>query len=207
MKIEIRSRFTDAVIYTHEAEDATMRDAVLAAVLQGVSLLSADLRSANLSYADLSYADLSYADLRSANLRSANLSYANLSYADLSYADLRDADLRDADLTPIRDDIWAVLSSAPREVPAVIDALKAGRVDGSTYHGPCACLVGTIAIKREVSVDDLEGLHPNSSRPAERFFMGIRKGDTPETNQFSALALKWVQQWHDNMVAAFSPAA
>jgi hypothetical protein len=33
--------------------------------------------------------------------------------------------------------------------------------------------------------------------------MGIRKGDTPETNQFSALALQWVQQWHDNMVAAF----
>jgi hypothetical protein len=35
--------------------------------------------------------------------------------------------------------------------------------------------------------------------------MGIRKGDTPETNQFSALALQWVQQWHDNMVAAFEP--
>ena len=126
--------------------------------------------------------------------------------ANLSYANLRAANLRDADLTPIRDDIWAVLSLAPREVPAVIEALKAGRVDGSTYHGPCACLVGTIAIKREVNVDDLEGLCPNSSRPAERFFMGIRKGDTPETNQFSALALEWVQQWHDNMVAAFSTA-
>ena len=197
MKIEIKNRWSDAVIYTHEAEGATMRDAVLAAVSQGV----------NLSYADLSAANLSAANLRAANLRAANLSYANLSDANLRAADLRDANLSAADLTSIRDDIWAVLSSAPREVPAVIEALKTGRVDGSTYHGPCACLVGTIAIKREVGVDDLEGLSPNSSRPAERFFMGICKGDTPETNQFSALALEWVQQWHDNMVAAFGSAA
>jgi hypothetical protein len=157
MKIEIRNRWSGAVIYTHEAEGATMRDAVLAAVRHGAYLSGAYLSG--------------------------------------------------ADLTPIRDDIWAVLSSAPREVPAVIEALKAGRVDGSTYHGPCACLVGTIAIKREVSVDDIEGLRPNSSRPAERFFMGIRQGDTPETSQHSALALEWAQQWLDNMRAAFGPQA
>jgi hypothetical protein len=240
MKIEIRNRWSNEVIYTHEAEGATMRDAVLAAVRQGAdlrdaNLRDADLRDANLRDAnlrgtdlrdadlrgtdlsgadlrgtdlrgtDLSGASLSDADLRDADLRGTNLRDADLRDANLRDADLRGTNLRDADLTPIRDDIWAVLSSAPREVPAVIEALKAGRVDGSTYHGPCACLVGTIAIKREVGVDDLEGLCPNSSRPAERFFMGIRSGDTPETNQFSALALEWVQQWHDNMVAAFGP--
>lgn len=167
MKIEIRNRWSNAVIYTHEAEDATMRDAVLAAVRQRVSLSAANLSDAN----------------------------------------LRDANLRDANLTPIRDDIWAVLSSAPREVPAVIEALKAGSVDGSTYHGPCACLVGTIAKKREVGVDDIEGLRPNSSRPAERFFMGIRSGDTPETSQHSALALKWCEEWLNSMLAAFAPAS
>jgi hypothetical protein len=190
MKIEIRNRWSDAVIYTYEADGATMRDAVLAARESG---------------ANLSGADLSGAYLSGANLSGAYLSGADLSGAYLSGADLSGAYLSGANLTPIRDDIWAVLSSAPREVPAVIDALKAGRVDGSTYHGPCACLVGAIAIKREVGVDDIEGLRPNSSRPAERFFMGIREGDTPETNQFSALALEWVQQWHDNMVAAFRP--
>jgi hypothetical protein len=200
MKIEIRNRWSDAVIYTHEAEGATMRDAVLAAVRAGVSLSAADLRAANLSAADLSAANLS-----DANLSAANLSAANLSAADLRAANLSAADLSAANLTPVRDDIWAVLSSAPREVPAVIEALKAGRVDGSTYHGPCACLVGTIAIKREVGVDDLEGLRPNSSRPAERFFMGIRQGDTPETSQHSALALQWAQEWLDNMKAAFEP--
>ena len=207
MKIEILNRWSDAVIYTHEADGATMRDAVLAARESDADLRGANLRGADLSAADLRGANLRAADLSGADLRGADLRGADLSAADLRGANLSDANLRGADLTPIRDDIWAVLSSAPREVPAVIEALKAARVDGSTYHGPCACLVGTIAIKREVGVDDIEGLRPNSLRPAERFFMGIRQGDTPETNQFSALALQWVQQWHDNMAAAFGPQA
>jgi hypothetical protein len=68
-------------------------------------------------------------------------------------------------------------------------------------------LVGTIANKRKVSVEGIEGLRPNSSRPAERFFMGIRSGDTPETSQHSALALQWCEQWLNNMKAAFAPQA
>ena len=215
--ITIRNRWNNEVIYTHEAEGATLRDAVLAAVRQGADLSDADLRAANLSAADLrdadlraanlSAADLRDADLRDADLRAADLRDADLRAADLRAADLRAADLRAADLTPIRDDIWAVLSSAPAEVPAVIEALKAGRVDGSTYGGECACLVGTIAKKRGVGEYGLEGLHPNSSRPAERFFMGIRKGDTPETNQHSAIALGWVQEWHDRMTVAYGSQA
>ncbi|MBV8060816.1 MAG: pentapeptide repeat-containing protein [Alphaproteobacteria bacterium] len=133
----------------------------------------------------------------------AKLARADLARADLTDADLTDANLTDADLTPIRDDIWAVLSSAPREVPALIQALKDGRVDGSTYQGECSCLVGTIAMARGVFYGNLEGLKANSSRPAERFFMGIRRGDTPETSQFSALALKWSQDWLDAMRSAF----
>jgi len=52
MKIEIKNRWSDAVIYTHEAEGATMRDAVMAAVRQGVSLRDANLRAADLRAAD-----------------------------------------------------------------------------------------------------------------------------------------------------------
>jgi hypothetical protein len=128
---------------------------------------------------------------------------ANLSDADLSGADLSDANLSDANLTPIRDDIWAVISSTPSEVSALIDALKNGRVNGSTYSGDCSCLVGTIATARRCSHEAIETLKPNSSRPAERFFLGINKGDTPETNQFSALAVQWCQEWLDRMEAAF----
>jgi hypothetical protein len=35
----------------------------------------------------------------------------------------------------------------------------------------------------------------NASSPAERFFMGISKGDTPETNAVSKMALQWVDEF------------
>ncbi|MEC5161893.1 hypothetical protein RCH08_003037 [Janthinobacterium sp. CG_S6] len=174
--------------------------------MSDANLSDADLRGANLSGADLSGANLSGADLSGADLSDANLSDADLRGANLSGADLSGANLSGADLTPIRDDIWAVLSSAPREVLALISALKDGRVDGSTYTGACSCLVGTIAAARGEHYDDLPGLCPNGNRPAERFFMGIRKGDTPETSQFSALALSWSEEWLNTMTAAFAPA-
>ena len=192
--------------------------------LSGADLSNANLFGANLSDANLNNADLSDADLSRANLSDANLSLtnlfgtnlsranlfganlfgANLSGANLSRADLFGANLFGANLTPVRDDIWAVLSSAPGEVAALIDALKYGRVDGSTYSGACSCLVGTIAATRGTSVENLGTLKPNSSRPAECFFMGIRSGDTPETSQASALALDWCQEWLDRMTLAFA---
>jgi hypothetical protein len=97
MKIQIKNRFDQSVIF--ETEAANTREAVLAAISQKVSLSYADLRSAVLRYADLRYADLSYAVLRSADLRYADLSYADLRYAVLSYADLSYADLRYAVLS------------------------------------------------------------------------------------------------------------
>ncbi|WP_181146473.1 pentapeptide repeat-containing protein [Burkholderia multivorans] len=178
--------------------------------LSGADLRGANLRGANLSGANLSGANLSGANLRGADLRGANLSDANLSDADLRGADLRganlsDADLRGADLLPIKADFIEVISQAPREVPALIDALKAGRVDGSTYSGECACLVGTIANARGIDVDSAElGIPKDSSRPVERFFMAIRKGDTPETNAASKLALEWAETWLDTQRKAFA---
>jgi hypothetical protein len=97
-KIEIKSIFGN-VLFTYEAENATIKDAVEKAVKEKVSLRSADLSSANLSSANLILADLSLADLSSANLRSADLSSADLSLANLSSADLILADLRSADLS------------------------------------------------------------------------------------------------------------
>ena len=98
-----------------------------------------------------------------------------------------------------------MISQAPREVPALIEALKAGRVDGSTYSGECACLVGTIANARGINVDSSElGIPKDSSRPVERFFMAIRKGDTPETNPASKLALEWAETWLDTQRKAFA---
>lgn len=112
-------------------------------------------------------------------------------------------DLRGADLTTIRDDYWAVLSAVPAEVQGLRDVIFEGRINGSSYHGECACLVGTIANVRHCAYDSIDTLKPDSSRPAERFFLAIKNGDKPETNQFSKLALEWTDQWLSNMRAAF----
>jgi hypothetical protein len=187
---------------------ADLGDASLVgADLRGANLRCADLGGANLRGANLRGANLGDANLRGANLRGANLGDASLVGADLGGANLGGADLRDANLTPIRDDIWAVLSSAPAEVPALLDALRTGRVDGSTYQGSCACLVGTIANARGCEHTAIPGLTPAAFRPAERFFMLIRPGDTPATSEPCRLAAEWAEDWLARMQSAFGSAA
>ena len=76
MKIEIKSRFSLEVLFSHECEDNSVAITLAAAIN---------------AKADLYGADLYGADLRSADLRSANLRSANLYGADLRSADLGDA--------------------------------------------------------------------------------------------------------------------
>ena len=129
---------------------------------------------------------------------------ANLRCADLSCADLCCADLRGANLRAFRDDIWAILSASPREVDGLRTALIEGRIDGSTYSGECCCLVGTLANERHCEYNEIPGLIPDLGRLAEVWFAGIKKGDTPETNQMSKQALEWVDDWLGRMKSAFS---
>jgi uncharacterized protein YjbI with pentapeptide repeats len=194
---------------------ANLRSANLrSANLGGADLGGADLRSADLGGADLRSADLRSADLGGANLRSANLGGADLGGADLRSADLGGADLRSANLRSanlgganlggaknlplavlrdIRVDLFDILLRAREEVPGLLAALRAGDIDGSTYHGPCACLCGTIANVRGVSVDKLD--FRDSSRPAERWFLAIRKGDTPENSEPAKITEKWIEEF------------
>ena len=232
MKFEITSRWSGAVLFSLETE--SMKLTVEAAIRTGAVLRGADLRGADLTGAVLTGADLTGADLTGADLtgavltgavlRGAVLTGADLTGAVLTGADLRGADLRGADLTgavltgavltgadltgadltPIRDDIWAVLSSSPAEVAGLRAAIAEGRIDGSTYEGACCCLVGTLANVRHCKYSDIPTLMPNASRPAERFFAAIKPGDIPENSQFSQLALEWVDLWLANMQAAFA---
>jgi uncharacterized protein YjbI with pentapeptide repeats len=205
---EITSGTTGAVLYAGEAN--TLRDLVATAVKCGANLGAADLRGADLGYADLRGANLRDANLGRANLRGAdlgdadlgraNLGGANLRDADLGYADLRGANLRGAnlggaDLRSFRTDLWDVLLRAQPELPALRAALVSGRVNGSIYEGPCSCLVGTIATARGCSYRDLDGITPNSSRPAEQWFMCIRMGDTPETSTVVAQTVAWIDEF------------
>jgi hypothetical protein len=174
------------------------------AVLRGADLTGAVLTGAVLTRADLTGAVLRGADLTGAVLRGAVLTGAVLRGAVLRGADLRGADLTGAVLTPIRDDVWNVLDAAPAEVPALVLAVREGRVNGSAYQGECACLLGTIANVRGCKFDDLgPGLRPDSERPAEKWFLAIRTGDRPETSQVSAIVADWIVEWQ----AAHPPAA
>jgi len=86
-------------------------------------------------------------------------------------------------------------------------ALVAGRVDGSVYTGECACLVGTLAQTHAghelASVAEAGlALQPDSTRPAEQWFMPIRKGDAPSDAEDrsegvyrATTALRWVDEW------------
>jgi uncharacterized protein YjbI with pentapeptide repeats len=210
MTIKILNRFnSETVIY--ESEKETIREAVEEAVAKGVSLSYANLSYANLSYANLSYANLSYANLSYANLsdanlsyanlRSANLSYANLSDANLSYANLSDANLSDANLRQFKNDLFEILLNAPTEVAGLKAKLIAGEIDGSCYEPECgmACLVGTIAVLKDCHYNALEGISPDSGRPAEQWFFNIRPSCTPDKNAVAAITLEWINEFEQKM--------
>ena len=190
MAFHIKSWRSGAVLHSSESA-ADLRAAVLEALDSGANLRGTDLRGTNLIEADLSDANLSGTDLSGTNLRGANLSGTNLSDANLSGTNLSDAYLE-----PIRDDFWAVLAYAPKEIAGLRSALVQGRVDG--------CLVGTIANVRGCTYAELGILRPQAARPAERFFLGMAMGDTPETNQLSALAVDWIDDFVSRMREAFA---
>jgi hypothetical protein len=84
---------------------------------------------------------------------------------------------------------------APKEIPALRLALVEGRINGTVYEGDCACLVGTIANARHCNYRQLGPLIPDSDRPAERWFTGIKKGDTAEINQLVKITLGWLDEF------------
>ena len=82
MKIQIKNRYTEKVIYECKAKN--IKEAVEKAVKEKVSLFGADLRGANLWEANLRRANLRRANLIGANLIEADLRGANLSRADMN---------------------------------------------------------------------------------------------------------------------------
>jgi len=183
-----RANLTDANLTDANLTDANLTDA---------DLTDADLTRANLTDANLTRANLTRADLTRADLTDADLTDANLTRADLTRANLTRANLTDADLTAFKNDIWAILLRS-NETAFLLKALKEGRVDGSVYEGECCCLVGTIAKSKGCyykESEKLNGLIPDGSRPAERWFMQISKGKTPENSGVVKLTVEWVEEF------------
>jgi len=208
VKIEIKRWDNGATIFEGEfdtlalalEEAARKRVDLYRASLDGASLVGARLDGASLVGARLDGASLvgarlDRASLDGARLDRASLAGASLDGASLDRASLAGASLDGASLVGYRSDIRAVLDLAPNEVPGLLAALREGRVNGSVYSGECACLLGTIANVRGVKHDDLGPLRPNAGRPAERWFLSIKKGDTPENHSGAGMAVKWIEEW------------
>ena len=169
IKIEIRNRWTGAVVFEYTKKGNTITETVLEAIRRGADLRSADLRSAdlrsaNLRDADLRSADLRNADLCDANLRNADLCGANLSDADLRSANLRDADLRSADLSDA-DLRGADLRNADLRGANLSDAdLRSADLSDADLRG---------ANLRDANLRDAKGCY--LSCPTEGSFIGWKK--------------------------------
>lgn len=95
--IEIKS-LNGRILFSFKKENNTLKDTVIEAVKNKVSLRNANLQGINLQGANLQGANLQGAELSGANLQGANLSKVDLSYANLQGADLRGANLHHANL-------------------------------------------------------------------------------------------------------------
>jgi Pentapeptide repeats (8 copies) len=175
----------DCEMLSHDEETERVEEALRTLMGSGVSL-------ANFRLTDFNFTGT---DLAGTQLTAARLTGTDLTRADLTGTVLRCTNLKWAELEAIREDLWAVLSLALQEVPAIRAALVEGRVDGGTYYGECACLIGTIANARGCDVYSLESLGPAPSRPIEHFFLRIDRRDTPQTNPIAKLIVHWIDEW------------
>jgi len=200
--VETKAYLRDADLSSADLSSADLSDAYLrGAYLRGANLSDANLSDANLGGANLSGADLGGADLGGAYLGGAYLGGAYLGGAYLGGAYLGGADLRDAYLQSFKQDLIAEVLRMPDELEALRDTIIAGKIDGSSYSGECACLAGTLA--RAHGIDRYRGdsidigplvFTANAHSPREIWFSAINVGDTPENNAAAKAALEWVNE-------------
>ena len=143
-EIQIKNIYGD-VLFSHTAENNTIKTTVEEAVSKNVKLNRANLVNANLANAYLRGANLRGANLRGANLKCADLIGANLSDADLREANLDDADLYranldDADLTGAdltgANISWADLADAIlKDADLAVANLAGANLEGADLEG------------------------------------------------------------------------
>lgn len=129
-----------------------------------------------------------------ANLMGANLSHANLRGTNLIGSNLMGSNLSRANLSEINKDFISKLELQKNEVVGLFKEVVDGKIDGSTYTGDCACFVGTLANVKGIHYTNLT-VRPHADSPTEKFFIAIRKGDTPETNKVSAIVADWITEF------------
>lgn len=112
------------------------------------------------------------------------------------------ADLSGAHLRGFKADLIAEILKLPDELENLRDMLVAGKINGSSYTGECACLAGTIAKHRnrptinsgDTMKDNGVEFKVDSSSPRERWFLNIQQGDTPEKSQIAKITMEWIDE-------------
>jgi uncharacterized protein YjbI with pentapeptide repeats len=226
----VRASLDDASLDGARLDGASLVRASLdGASLVRASLDGARLDGARLDGARLDGASLVRASLDGARLVRASLDGARLDGARLDGARLDGARLDGASLDGIKNDVWAVLLHAQPEVAALLTALRAGKIDGSVYRRRegtefCGCLVGSLEIAyaqrtgvsealRDANTEIIPGLKRDGARPAERWFLAIKPGNTPENHTVARLTEKWILEFmqlvgiRPNEVVATAPPA
>src|SRR3954466_1496052 len=109
--------------------------------------------------------------------------------------------IRQGNLRDVKADFFVYLDDARDEIPFLREALIAGRIDGRSYEGDCACLVGTIAKARGCWIGDINPA-PNPDRLTEQFFTAIDPGDTPDNSPVALLVLYWLDEYAERRTHA-----
>ncbi len=179
--------------------------------LQGASFNNCKLVRACFADADLTRVSFNGADLYGANFKGANLQKAKLTNASLIVTMLeKTQNIPEPWIQKVKRDFLRTVKifRTNGEVKYLRTALLLGLIDGTQYHGSCACLIGTlvkassnvILLSTHLEMDQIIrpptgkryklGLH-NS---AEQWFYQINKGDTPADNFFDQKALEWCDE-------------
>jgi hypothetical protein len=98
-------------------------------------------------------------------------------------------------LDSIRFDFFGRMLVLKDEVQFLKQSLIDGLIDGSQYEGECCCFIGTAAKSKQVKYDQIEGIKPDSNSNTERWFMGIKKGDTPQNSTIAKITLEWIEEF------------
>ncbi|HTB85987.1 MAG TPA: pentapeptide repeat-containing protein [Candidatus Sulfotelmatobacter sp.] len=168
----------------------------------GIEVNCKNSRFDNSSFDNSRFDNSSFYNSRFDNSRFYNSRFDNSSFDNSSFDEKSFKAIPEQWFIQCRDDLWSILLTVPDEVKFLRKALVDGKVNGSTYTGECACLVGTIANGRKCQIENLGILKPNASRMAERYFLQIRPGGIPEKNPFAKKAVEWIDQFVELQVAA-----
>ncbi len=175
------------------------RQAELASEVRAAGYSASEVLSAGYSTSALRAAGYSASEVLSAGYSAPEVRAAGYSASALRSAGYSASALRDTELSSERDIKNKCKKMGREESQFVCDTLYRGLMDGRQYGSieSCGCFLGSAAKKARLSVDDFckkLGIKKNADSPAEKWFMGVSVGDTPENNYAAKKGVEWIEE-------------